>query len=216
MASLRSRIRGGESATVEYKIEAPEPDRLARTIAAFANSAGGAIFIGISDRGDIHGVQDPEAQKKLVEDALWYVDPPVRPKVETIVHEFKDVVAVEVPLNEYPDLVWIESEPDPLLYFRVGAETRPLDRTSEKEVIRLRRHARGRRDLDANGRELLSILWKDGPKFEPACAKVLNFSTNRVRKLLEDLIGAGFVIAYDIGRQRTYAAIHPGPDPKAR
>lgn len=97
MASLRSRIRGGESATVEYKIEAPEPERLARTIAAFANSAGGSIFIGISDRGDILGVSDPEAQKKLVKDALWYVDPPVDLKVETVVHEFKDVVAIDVP-----------------------------------------------------------------------------------------------------------------------
>lgn len=213
MQNLRSRIRGGESATVEFKITVPEAEKLARTLAAFANSAGGTVFVGISDRGDIHGVADPRSEIEAIERSIELVTPRPAFKVEKFVSDLRDVVAIAVEEVEFPDLCYIETfeEEVELLYFRVGAETRPIDRPSERAIIRLRRHSRGDRTVTEEGQRVLDFLWKDGAKSEAKCAHHLNFSNGRIRKIVEDLIGAGFAIAYDIGRQRTYAAVHPGP-----
>ncbi len=45
MENLDVIIRGGESSFVEFKEERVHPDSLAKEMAAFANTAGGAIFI---------------------------------------------------------------------------------------------------------------------------------------------------------------------------
>jgi predicted HTH transcriptional regulator len=218
MQNLRSRIRGGESATVEFKITVPDKEKLARTIAAFANSAGGTVFVGISDRGDIQGVAEPKAEIDAIERALELVVPRPEVKIEKFVSDLRDIVAVAVSEVEFPDLCYVENFDDDseLLYFRVGAETRPIDRPSERAIIRLRRHSRGDRTVTEEGARLLEYLWDEGAKSETQCAHFLNFSNGRVRKIVEDLIGAGFAIAYDIGRSRAYAAVHPGPGKKAR
>jgi predicted HTH transcriptional regulator len=211
MVNLRSRIRGGESATVEFKISVPESEKLARVVAAFANSAGGTIFVGINDNGDVLGVSDLHGEMHAIERGLELVAPKPEIRIEKLVHDLRDVIAVSVPEIDYPELCYLEVNPNRLLYFRVGAETRPVDRPSERAMVRLRRHSRGDRTVDEDAQKLLAWLWSEGPQFESTCARLLNYSSNRVRKLIELLIGAGFVIAYDIGRQRTYAAIHPGP-----
>ena len=47
-------IQDGESYTVEFKRNVNSD--LSKELAAFANSSGGCIFIGIEDNGEIHGV----------------------------------------------------------------------------------------------------------------------------------------------------------------
>ncbi len=52
--SILANIQDGESGTVEFKRTF---DREAiETLAAFANSQGGSLFVGVSDSGDILGV----------------------------------------------------------------------------------------------------------------------------------------------------------------
>lgn len=196
---------------MEFKITVPESEKLARVVAAFANSAGGTIFIGISDAGEINGVVDVPSETKAIERALHLIEPTIEVKIEKVVHDFRDVIAITVPELDFPDLCWVQYQEEPVLYFRIGAETRPIDRPSERALIRLRRRSRGECDLDEDAIFLLEALWKDGPKYEPQCAKLLNYSTNRARKLIEELIGGGFAIAYDLGTRRTYAAIRPAP-----
>ena len=52
---LKKLLEGGESETVEFK--ASFDKEILETSAAFANTKGGVILIGVSDRGDIKGVQ---------------------------------------------------------------------------------------------------------------------------------------------------------------
>lgn len=58
---IKELIAEGESTTVEFKQRLPPDSILARTLVAFANTNGGIILIGISDKGEIIGLTKKEA-----------------------------------------------------------------------------------------------------------------------------------------------------------
>lgn len=57
-------LQQGENSSVEFKESSIRPESMAREMVAFANSSGGVIIMGVSDVGDIVGI-DPD--KKLEE-----------------------------------------------------------------------------------------------------------------------------------------------------
>ena len=57
---LRQRINTGEDSRTEFKDEQADADSLAAAIISFANSAGGLLLVGVSDRGAPVGVADQD------------------------------------------------------------------------------------------------------------------------------------------------------------
>jgi ATP-dependent DNA helicase RecG len=58
MALDMKRIETGENLTTEFKREYTE--EIKKTIAAFANTAGGTLYIGINDDKTVTGIDDPD------------------------------------------------------------------------------------------------------------------------------------------------------------
>ena len=54
-AKMRKDLASGESETVEFKTSFDK--NTIETLAAFANTRGGDVLIGVSDRGEIKGIQ---------------------------------------------------------------------------------------------------------------------------------------------------------------
>ena len=63
---IKELIAEGESTTVEFKQRLPPDSILARTLVAFANTNGGIILIGISDKGEIIGLTKKEASVTII------------------------------------------------------------------------------------------------------------------------------------------------------
>lgn len=61
-------INSGESNTLDFKQKVTSKEKIARTLAAMANSDGGIVLIGLSDQKKITGI-DPEEEKYMVESA---------------------------------------------------------------------------------------------------------------------------------------------------
>lgn len=61
-------INSGESKTLDFKQKVTSKEKIARTLAAMANTDGGTILIGLSDQKKITGI-DPEEEKFMVESA---------------------------------------------------------------------------------------------------------------------------------------------------
>ena len=57
--SLRALIAEGEGVRLEFKRGLPRPERLARTLCAFANTRGGLLVVGVEDNGRPYGVPRP-------------------------------------------------------------------------------------------------------------------------------------------------------------
>ena len=54
---LLEEILQGESKTLEFKVELPKGDQLAKTIVAFANTSGGKLVIGVNDDRELLGLK---------------------------------------------------------------------------------------------------------------------------------------------------------------
>lgn len=61
-------INSEESKTLDFKQKVTSKEKIARTLAAMANTDGGIILIGLSDQKKITGI-DPEEEKFMVESA---------------------------------------------------------------------------------------------------------------------------------------------------
>ena len=57
---VKKMIARGEGDLVEFKKKANHPDKIVREVVAFANSAGGHLFVGVADDGKIAGLMYPE------------------------------------------------------------------------------------------------------------------------------------------------------------
>jgi len=78
MESLKALIREGEHQQLDFKFRIDDSKKIARTLAAFSNTDGGRLLIGVKDNGKITGV-DPTEELHMVEAAA---DMYCRPKVE--------------------------------------------------------------------------------------------------------------------------------------
>ncbi|MFC5270292.1 helix-turn-helix domain-containing protein [Adhaeribacter terreus] len=133
MKELQLLISGGESDTLDFKKRIRQADRIARTVASFANTRGGIILVGVMDNGEISGI-DPEEEKHTLEQAAnLYCKPPVKVFFKELEDEDgKTVLKVVIPESaEKPHLVKI-NEGDWRIYLRVKDETVQKSQMAEK------------------------------------------------------------------------------------
>jgi predicted HTH transcriptional regulator len=82
---LKRRIERGEDLHTEFKVALPDPGALAMSITCFANTDGGQLIVGVSDRGAIAGVEDLDRAMRTVDDVgLHRVEPPAAVLQETV------------------------------------------------------------------------------------------------------------------------------------
>ena len=88
-------IKAGESENAEFKT-AFDKDAI-ETLAAFANTKGGKLFIGVSDRGEIKGTEiGKESVQNWINQAKQYTSHSIIPDVETVTIKSKNIVIFSV------------------------------------------------------------------------------------------------------------------------
>lgn len=68
MIQLKDLIRQGEHQQLDFKFRIDDSKKIARTMAAFANTDGGSLLIGVKDNGKITGI-DPTEEIHMIEAA---------------------------------------------------------------------------------------------------------------------------------------------------
>lgn len=97
-SEIRNILAQGENASVEFKKAGVRPEALAREMAAFANTGGGVILIGVADGGEIEGVADNARLEEWVMNiARNNVSPPLAVECSFARLDEKQIVAVSVP-----------------------------------------------------------------------------------------------------------------------
>jgi len=92
---LAKLIESGESETIEFK--ATFDREVIETATAFANTKGGVILIGVSDNGEIEGIQiGKETLRDWVNQISQGTDPRVIPEVEFNQTEEKNVAVIRI------------------------------------------------------------------------------------------------------------------------
>ena len=100
LTELIEKIILGEDATIEFKREMPHRNSLADEIAAFANTQGGVILIGVDDDRNIVGLELQEldrVEKTVVEICEDSIEPTVPIFTEKIRIDDKNILKIVVP-----------------------------------------------------------------------------------------------------------------------
>jgi predicted HTH transcriptional regulator len=96
---LERLIRQGESQEVEFKSSTPTPQEIAKHVAAFANTNGGALVLGVKEPGEIVGVDEQRA-RGAIEMARQYLSPVPEMKVQSPNIHGQVVVVVQVAASD--------------------------------------------------------------------------------------------------------------------
>ncbi|HDR73809.1 MAG TPA: winged helix-turn-helix transcriptional regulator [Methanoculleus sp.] len=118
-------IQSGESEVLEFKESAGK--NIHHEIAAFANSEGGKILVGVSDTGKIVGTNVKEAMERVTS-SVQSILPPPPIKTEKISIDDKDLLVISI--EKGSSLCSIGG----IVYLRTGTGVRPL---SLQEIVML-------------------------------------------------------------------------------
>jgi len=98
---IQERILKGENLHTEFKESLPDNETIAKSIVCFANTDGGKLIIGISNSGDIVGVEDlDEAVRKIDDVAFNRCEPPISILPETVDMDGEIVLIINIPKGE--------------------------------------------------------------------------------------------------------------------
>jgi len=124
-------IGSAESTTVEWKESLSVSDEIIKTVSAFSNTEGGKIYIGVSDTGDVLGVQIGKGTiETLVNKIKQNTDPEVFPKITVKKILGKEVIIIDV--KESRDhLVLAFGRP----YKRVGKSSLKMSKDEYERLI---------------------------------------------------------------------------------
>ncbi len=207
---IESIIRQGEGTTVEFKLRLPRPWRLAREIAAFANTLGGIIVIGVDDVSHIVGVDSVVETKQELIYAAGLVEPQVKIHTEVVRINKLELVICKVARGEDKPYRITENTPGGLktkVYVRTGAAVEPVEEGKAKKLgdqDRLRKRLRLTEDQKALINVLRTSVRTSGGIGLKQLAHRLNMSTRRVTRLLVPLINAGIVAELKVAKGSAY------------
>ncbi len=120
-----------ESDTVELKPSVSQLNEIVETVAGFANSKGGKIMIGVSNKGEIIGIEIGKSTlEKLVNTIKQNTEPKQYPKVATKTLGGKNFIEITIS----------ESKEKPVLAFgrafkRVGKSTLKVDKDEHERMV---------------------------------------------------------------------------------
>ncbi len=120
----------GENSSIEFKSAQVRPDALAKEMAAFANTTGGIILLGVGDDGVIEGIgRNKNYEEWSMNIARTNVSPALSIDYQTLEIAEKVIAVVSIPKG--PDKPYQVSEQ---YFVRVGSTNR---RATQGELLRL-------------------------------------------------------------------------------
>jgi ATP-dependent DNA helicase RecG len=123
-------IERGEDQGVEFKQAASSAKDLAREIAAFANTSGGTIVIGVDDSGKVMGVKDFKKTEQVITNALNHN---CRPSIQANISRV-DVSGKTLAVVRIPEGAGKPYEANHVVYLRTGSSTRHASREEKQDI----------------------------------------------------------------------------------
>lgn len=114
-------LQEGEGTLIEFK-KSYSPS-IVKEIVAFANTAGGTIFIGIDDSNNVVGFQLNNETKSRIQDIANNCKPRIPVKIESVFYDGKEVILIKVPENRDKPVQCSEG-----FFYREGANSQKMQR----------------------------------------------------------------------------------------
>ncbi|MDH4069575.1 MAG: putative DNA binding domain-containing protein [Ignavibacteria bacterium] len=208
-------IDEGEGFEIEFKRKVPSPEKIARTMIAFANTRGGHLLFGVDDDGTVVGVESEKSEVNLIRDAgLMFCLPEIEPEINIVAFDGLDVISAYIR----------ESETKPHLYGTNGngSESKAFIRVNDKtvaasrEVIRILRNEHAdappiQIEIGDNERRLFDYLERNERITAKEFSRLVNISQQRASRILVALVRAGVVRIHTMEKTDFFTLAHNRP-----
>jgi len=125
-------VRKGEGDMLEFKLSFADIGDILRTICAFANHKGGVIIVGVSDEGQVAGVEvDNTTLNRLENTIREAIEPKVYPTIRVKAINNKTVVIIQVPEGVNKPYFYRG-----VCYTRIETVTRSVGRNGVIEILK--------------------------------------------------------------------------------
>lgn len=190
-AELRNLIQTGEGTFLEFKKTIPNAQKIAREIAAFANTKGGTILVGVDDNKNISGVSAYfEEEFLLMEAAQKWCVPAIPLRIELVHSGMEDVMVVSVPEMEKKP-VYVKGKKKRLVFIRIRDES-TLASDEQTEILKQQYSDDGVTfEYGKNEQMLFRYLNEYGEITVSKFAQIVNVTSYRASRILVNLVSAG-------------------------
>lgn len=122
LTKINEWLRKGEGPNIDFKLQITSPQKIARSITAFANSRGGILLVGINDQKQIIGVNTSEEEYELELASQNFCQPAIPLYYEEVLIQNKTILVAEVPeSNNKPHHV-LDKNGKQTIYVRLNDE----------------------------------------------------------------------------------------------
>lgn len=192
--AVKKMIDEGEGFELEFKRKVSSPEKIAKTLCAFANTRGGVLLFGVDDDGRIVGVESEKAEIELVRHAgETLCDPAVPITVEFVPYHHRDVMVVSVEESDSKPHWVTENGDGKNVYIRVHDNTV----IASREVIKVLKDETSEKSLTLsigkNEKRLFEYLDEHRRITVGDYAAMINVSARRASRILTTLVRAGVV-----------------------
>ena len=187
---LRNLIQTGEGKYLEFKKTVPSPEKIAREIAAFANTKGGTILVGVDDYKNITGIKSYYEEEYLLQKAANDSCVPAVPiRIELVHNGIYDVMVVQVSESEVKP-IYNKSKKKRLVFVREKDES--ILASDEMAEVLKQKYSNEGVTFEYGEREqmLFRYLNEYGEISVLKYSQLINVTTYRASKILVNLVSA--------------------------
>jgi hypothetical protein len=208
---IRERIAEGEGKNLEFKRGLPRDEKTARTLCAFANTRGGLLLIGVSDRGEVLGAPHPKSTIATLRSiASVRLAPPLTVEIGRVDLDAKAIVWCSVPVSPARPHAVVHDDAEHEIVVRAGSSNRVASGAALAAIRAQRSSPRG---LDALQRAVLEwVALANRAARDPGGAATIrefararNIGLQRARRAFTDLELAGRLVGHGAGARRVFS-----------
>ncbi|MBO6536833.1 MAG: ATP-binding protein [Balneolaceae bacterium] len=193
---LKNLVATGESSFLEFKHKVASPEKIAREIAAFANTTGGTILIGVSDNGELVGTESYMEEEFWLDEATKLCVPEIDIHMELLNIGNKDIIIVNVPEAEKKP-IYLKGKKRRKVFVRQADES-VLANEELIEVMKLGSQEEGITfEFGENEQLLFRFLNEYSEITVERFSTIINTTTYTAAKILVNLVSVGVLDLFE-------------------
>ena len=190
---IQKLIQEGEHQMLDFKFEISDSRRIARSLAAFANTDGGRLLVGVKDNGAIAGVRSDEEFHMIQAAAEMYCQPKVEFSTEEWEINGKTVLEVIIPKDKHHKHKAPDNQGNYKIFVRVKDENLIADSVLIK-VWKYDKFARPAKiAFTETEMQLLRYLSENGEITLQEFQKMAHINRRKAESILADFILVGTI-----------------------
>lgn len=152
---IQKLIAEGEHQMLDFKFEVSDCKKIARSLAAFANTDGGRLLIGVKDNGAISGIRTEEEKHMIQTAAKMYCKPEVKFKANEWIINGKKVLEIIIPKSSH----FKHKAPDHNNIYKVYIRVKDKNIVANRMLLDIWRHENDKKEirLSLNNEEMLLL-----------------------------------------------------------